>query len=110
MSTHRKRKKQKKLAVFCGVIAFCYFLGFFLIHFFDLGTLLPEDWISNDWHYIIASFSIICFLLYATTVVRIYNRQSIPNPKYNIYSIFGAILMVLFVLWIVSLLMRLLKI
>jgi len=109
MSSHRKRRKQKKLAVVCGAIAFCYFLGFFLIHFFDLGGLLPEDWIGNDWHYIIASFSIICFLLYASVVVRIYTRQSIPNPKHSVYSIFGAVLVVLFVLWVVSLLMRLLN-
>jgi cation transport ATPase len=106
----RKRRKLKRVALVCGIFATIYFLGFFLIQMFDLNALLPEDWMSQDIHYIIACLAVVCFLLYSTIVIRIYTRQSIPNPKFTIYMIFGIAISIFFVLWAVSLLMLLLKI
>ena len=104
MSSHRRRKL-KKVAVVCGSFSTLYFLGFFIIRLFDFNFLLPEEWMGQDWHYIIACLAIICFLLYSSIVIRIYSRQSIPNPKFTKYMVFGVIIGILFVLWSVSLLM-----
>ncbi|RYZ56169.1 MAG: hypothetical protein EOP49_01050 [Sphingobacteriales bacterium] len=101
----RKKKKLKRLALFCGAVAALYFLFFFSVHLFDFGMLLPEDWMNDDLHYIVACFAIICFLLYISIVIRIYTRQAVPNPRFSGYMIFGVGLGVLFVLWSVGLLM-----
>jgi hypothetical protein len=106
----RKRRKLKRIALICGIFATIYFLGFFLIQMFDLNSLLPEDWMSSDMHYIVACLSVICFLLYSTIVLRIYTRQSIPNPRFTIYMVFGVVIGILFALWGVSLIMMLLRI
>jgi|GEM_PF-5452885 len=105
-----RKRKLKRLAVFCAIASTLYFLGFFLIQMFDFGLDLPEDWMNEDGHYILACLAIVCFLLYVTVVVRIYTRQRVPSPGFNGYMVYAVVLGVLFVLWSVALLMQVLNI
>lgn len=109
MST-RKRRKMKRAALVCGTVAAIYFIGFFIVQMIDAGPVFAGDWMNEDWHYIVACVSIVCFLLYMSIILRIYTRQAVPSRRFSGYMAYGVALGVLFILWAVSLLMEVLNI